>query len=502
MYIPPHCSFAHVFLCPSFSLAVALLVFTLAYIAPMVGMSFFPNNDRGEFIVKIEYPTDYNIQTTVKRTLSASRRIRALPHVLATSSIIGKVAGTIGRVSEGVHLAEITVKTTDKRQRSATLEDMRGLLRREFRNDTDCLVTVSIPSAIGGTESEIELQISGYDLKILDRLGQQIEKLAEESGWLTDIETSVRIGKPQVKVIPKRSILKDWGLNEQLLGVVLRGNIEGIKAGTYKIGARTLDIRVQMERRSGTAQLCKFPLIFKDGKPMHLENVADLQTEQMPIQIVRAEKQRSVKLYANMMPGAALGDAVAMLNKKIKAILPAGYEHRFVGRVEAMGEAQSDFGEAFITATLLLYFLIAAVMESWRQPLIILTTLPMALIGLFWMLFFVSETMSIMGLLGTMMLIGIAVNDAILIMENVKMLRAQQNLSPREAMLASVREKFRSVVMTSIAAILGIAPMAFGQGLGCEMRNSCGVTVIGGLVTSTLLTLYIIPLLYIRFVKE
>ncbi len=477
------------------------LVLTLVYIAPLVGMSFFPNNDRGEFLVKIEYPTDYNIKKSAERTLIAAQRIRSLPEVKRTVSLIGKVQGVMGKVNQGVHLAEISVITSRKDERNQTMTQMRELMRQEFLNDTDCIVGVNVTSVVGGSETDIELEVTGYDFKTLDQIGDSMVNIATESGMLVDMESTVRIGKTEIQILPHRELLHDYGISEELLGLMIRGNIEGIKVGSYRIGARSLDIRVQLEHKEGLEQLRNFSLMSKEGKPISIEAIAYFEKQKIPIQIVRAEKQRSVKLFANMAPGAALSDAIEYLNKHIQAILPPGYEMNYVGRVEKMGEAQVSFAEAFLTASLLLYLLIAAIMESWTQPFIIMTTLPMALIGLFLMLFIMNTTMSLMGMLGTMILIGIAVNDAILIMENVKMLR-DQGTPTKEAMFASVEEKFRSVIMTSLAAILGIAPMAFGQGLGCEIRNSCGITVIGGLISSTVLTLYFVPLIYIRFNRK
>jgi HAE1 family hydrophobic/amphiphilic exporter-1 len=271
--------------------------------------------------------------------------------------------------------------------------------------------------------------------------------------------------------------------------------------GTYKIGARSYDIRVELQKENGLQQLNEFTFMSKEGRPLSIESVATIKNSMIPIQISRAEKKRIIKVFANPAPGVALGDAVTALSHAVKAILPQGYSMRFGGKVEKMQEAQLDFLEAIIIASLLTYLLIAAILESWIQPFMILLTIPLALIGLFWALLFAGMPLSMMGLLGAVMLIGIVVNNAILIIDNVLVLRAK-GIAPKLAMLESAKEKFRPIVMTSIAAIIGITPMAFGSGLGAEMRSSCGIGVIGGLVSSTILSLYVIPLIYILFVKD
>lgn len=480
-------------------LAFAMLVSTFLFVIPKVGMSFFPDNDRGEFIVKVEYPTDFNIDSSILRTLDIEARLRKLPDVLSTSTVVGKVQGTIGQVSEGVYLAEITVKTTGKNDRERSMAQIWDMLRDELKGDLNCVATVNVPSAIGGASSEIEMEVAGFNLAKLDDLALKSVAKAKPSGLLADLDTSVRPGKPEVRIKPKRAILQDMDVAPQTLGTLLRGNIEGIKVGTYKLGDRSLDIRVELQDQQGVSQLREFALKSVNGRPLGLETVADLKTSSMPIQIARAQKQRIVKLYANPASGVALGDAVKELKKEVGALLPLGYSSRFTGKVEKMESAQLDFLNAIVTAAILTYLLLAAVMESWVQPFIILLTIPLALIGLYLALYLTGQSFSMMGLLGAVMLIGIVVNNAILIMDNVIEMR-KQGISAYEAMMVSAREKFKPIVMTSVAAVLGIWPMAAGSGLGSEMRASCGIAVIGGLISSTVLSLYVIPMLYVQFV--
>jgi HAE1 family hydrophobic/amphiphilic exporter-1 len=478
-----------------------LFLFTLIVVAPRVGMAFFPESDRGEFIVKLEYPSYYNIDANIKRTLALGKRLRNLPEVKASSILIGKVQGTLGQVSEGVHLAEVVLITSGKNERTMNMDEMREMIRNALKNETDVIVTVNVPGMIGGSSSDIQLEIAGSNLPELEKLGRKAAVLAVKSGIMSDVDTSIRAGKPEIKIVPKRSILHDMKLPAELLGRIFRSNIEGVKVGTYKIGARSYDIRVELQKENGLQQLNEFTFMSKEGRPLSIESVATIKNSMIPIQISRAEKKRIIKVFANPAPGVALGDAVTALSHAVKAILPQGYSMRFGGKVEKMQEAQLDFLEAIIIASLLTYLLIAAILESWIQPFMILLTIPLALIGLFWALLFAGMPLSMMGLLGAVMLIGIVVNNAILIIDNVLVLRAK-GIAPKLAMLESAKEKFRPIVMTSIAAIIGITPMAFGSGLGAEMRSSCGIGVIGGLVSSTILSLYVIPLIYILFVKD
>jgi len=477
-----------------------VMISVFMYVAPRVGFAFFPDNDKGEFVLSLEFPTDYNLNATKVRVTEINDRLRTMPEVRATSTIIGKVKGMIGQASEGVYLAEITVKTTAKNERDLNINDILDMLRDALKNDVNCIATLSVPSIAGGTESDVQLEISGQDLTVLNDLAIKITRQMKQSGLFVDVDNTVRPGKPEIRVVPKRRIVQDMNLSTRMLGSVLRGNLEGVEVGTYKRGDRSYDIRVELEEEEGQDRVREFTLMSQDGKPLNIETIADIKENSIPVQITRAEKRRVVKILANTTTGVALGTGLDELKVIVKPQLPAGYKMRFLGPGEVMAEAQRDFLGALITATILIYLLIAAILESWSQPLIIMLTLPMGLVGMFVGLYLAGEPLSVMGFLGAMMLIGIVVNDAILIIEYVIQLR-KEGIPPKEAMLQATEEKFRPVVMTSIAAILGIVPLAFGTGLGAEGRASTGITVIGGLMLSTILTLYMIPLIYIQFVR-
>ena len=182
-------------------------------------------------------------------------------------------------------------------------------------------------------------------------------------------------------------------------------------------------------------------------------------------------------------------------------MLPPGYSVRMSGSVEMMNETAKEFIRVIALAALLTYLLIAGIMESWIKPLLIMFTVPLGFLGMYLTLYCFGMSMSMMGLLGGVMMIGIVVNNAILILDECGV-QQENGIDPHEAMLIAVQEKFRPIVMTSIAAVAGMLPMAFGTGLGSELRSSCGVGVVGGLTISSLLTLYVIPAFYFLFVPE
>ena len=344
----------------------------------------------------------------------------------------------------------------------------------------------------------MELEITGDDLDTLEKIAVQGANALKTHPAARDVDSSVRPGKPEIRIVPDRTVLQNLGISSASVGTLLRGSIEGIRNGTYKVGSRSFDIRVKLDERNGYDQLPSLSFSSKEGKPLGMDAISRLQPSTMPIQINRTNRQRVAKIYGNPASGVGLGDFAKLAEETVRADLPPGYKLAFSGEVTSMEEANADFARAIVLAILLTYLLIAAIMESWSGPFLIMFTVPMALIGMFGALYLAGLQLSIFGLLGFVMLIGIVVNNAILIMDDVNANRAA-GMEPPEAMRAAVKNKFRPILMTSIAAILGIVPMAFGNGIGSEMRSSCGVPVIGGLVSSTILALYVIPALYILF---
>ena len=277
--------------------------------------------------------------------------------------------------------------------------------------------------------------------------------------------------------------------------------MEGLKGGTYKVGARSFDIRVKLDEKEGYQQLPALSFTSKEGKPLALGAISELKPSSIPIQINRTDRSRVAKVFANPAPGVGLQDLVNITETLVAPQLPAGCRLRFGGMVTTMNEAFADFEQAILFAVVLTYLLIAATMESWTRPLLILFTVPLALIGMEFALYLAGIPLSIFGLLGFVMLIGIVVNNAILIMDDLAIQRAA-GLDGPTAMRTAVKNKFRPILMTSIAAVLGIAPMAFGTGIGSESRSSCGIAVVGGLISSTILSLYVIPALYTLFCRK
>ncbi|MGB8227296.1 MAG: efflux RND transporter permease subunit [Sedimentisphaerales bacterium] len=489
--------------------AIAIVLVTIVMfahslkLAKKVGFGFFANPDRGQVYVKLEYPTRYDLDLTVKRVHAAEQKLKDLPELKHTLTAIGRVEGHIGQASEGVYLAQLLLKFSERTERQQTIQQLMELTRQRLANYPECIITVTQASIIGGQAQDIELEISGPELAELDKLALMTKEMATtEKGYL-DTDTTVRPGKPELRVLPNRAVLSDIDFAATSLGATLRANIEGIECGTFKKGARNYDIVVKFEKKEGKEQVEQFLFPGTPGKPLLLTTLGDIQQKTVPIQITRKDKQRISKLLASPSAAKPLGIAVAELSKQLdeSGKLPPGYDYFFGGVAEVMGEAVVGFGEAALIAALLCYLTIAAMLESFKQPWLILVTLPLGIIGTVWGLVLTGESMSMFVMMGMVMMIGIVVNIAILIMDQFNV-HVKEGVPIHKAMISAACERFRPVAMVTLAAVLGMLPLATGRGIGSEMRNGVGIASVGGLLISGILTLILIPILYDLFTRK
>ncbi|HQK25043.1 MAG TPA: efflux RND transporter permease subunit, partial [Synergistaceae bacterium] len=477
---------------------VGLLFFHALTLGSAVGFSFAPDLDRGTVYVKLECPTRLDLDATTRRTAEAEALLKDLPGLIHIFTSIGKVDARIGSAGEGVYLAQLLVKFVDKSERTQTADELVDEMRRRLATLPDTIATVSMPGLVGGQSSPVEVEIRGEDIGELNRLALQFQDMVKEIPGFVDPDTTVRVGKPELRVLPQRAILADMNMAPQDLGLLLRANLEGLKAGTYKSGASTFDIRVKLAEEPGKAQVSEFQLPAGQGSPVIMSNFTSIQEQEAPVQITRTDKQRVSKLMADLGPELPLGTAVDLLSRRIDgaAIMPPGYDYRFRGDYEIMSEAGAAFAEAGIMAVLLTYLALSAILESFTWSLLILTTVPLGLVGVLWALYFTGTSISIFVLLGVVMLVGIVVNNAILVVDRMRLLR-NEGVDPVEAMYQALDDSFRAVVMVTLAAVLGMLPLAVASGLGSELNNGIGIASAGGIAMSSLLALFVVPLIFL-----
>lgn len=487
--------------------ALAVAGFVLLFFGSMkfgggrLGFSFFETSDRGRIFIRVETPAYYDLARTLARLEGIQSRLLGLSDLEHVLTSAGKAESQSGQASEGVYMGQIELFFKPKTERAWKISDRLSEIRRLLRDEADCIVSASVPGNMGGGQNfQIEQNLSGDDLDVLDRTALAIQAAARDLPGVDQLETTVRDTKPEIRVVPRRPVLSDLGLPAARLGAIVRANIEGVEAASYKRGDRTYDIRVKLAELEGKDQIRQFLLPGANGRPIPLETVADVVDSRSKVQIYRVDKQRTVKILGDIRPGATLSAVGAEIARTIqeKKLLPVGYEIDASGQAEMMREALADFGEALLLASFLTLLTLAAIMESWTRPGWILLTLPMGLIGVVWALAWSHSAITILVLLGVLMLIGVVVNAAILILDKMAQ-HIREGICRREAMLTALEEELRPVLMVVLASGLGMLPIALSHGIGSENRAGIGIASVGGIIVAGVLTVTALPLIYTLF---
>ena len=476
---------------------VALFVLTLKFGGSRLGFSFFEHDDRGRVFIRADFPAYYDLDKTVGRLEGIQARLLGLSdldHVLTTA---GKAESFGGQPNEGVYLGQIELFFKPKTARDWSIQERLNDIRAMLAGESDCLLSASVPGKMGGQAFQIDYNLSGDDLETLEKAATAIRDTGLGLAGVAQLDTTVRDRKPEIRVVPKRTILADLGIPATRLGMIVRANIDGIEAADYKRGDRTYDIRVKLAEQPGQEQIRQFLLPGADGRPIPLETVADVEETRSTIQIFRVDKQRTVKILGDIVPGTTMSEVGGRIAAAIaeRKLIPPGYRLDTSGMSEMMGEALADFGEALLLAAFLTLLLLAAILESWSRPALVLLTLPMGLIGVIWSLVMTGSAITILVLLGVLMLIGVVVNAAILIVDKTAQ-NLHAGMSRREAMLAAMADQFRPVLMVVLASGLGMLPIALSTGIGSENRAGIGIASVGGILVAGVLTLTVLPLIY------
>ncbi|MBO7741587.1 MAG: efflux RND transporter permease subunit, partial [Victivallales bacterium] len=262
--------------------SVALLIHALSF-ADTIGFNFMEEADRGRIMVKLEYPVNYDLDQTAERVQAVAQSLGQLPDLVNMLVTVGKVDSFGGKGLEAVYASQIQLRFKEKTERDWSIFDKIGEIRKMLEKETGAFITVAVQSEMGGISAPLTINISGAELETLDNLAREIRSIAMHTAGTASVDSTVREGKPQFLITPKRTVLADMGMNSGTLGVLLRGNLEGITAATYKAGDRSYDIRVKYAEIPGREQLRSFMIPGPDGQPVRLEAVAEVTERPIPV---------------------------------------------------------------------------------------------------------------------------------------------------------------------------------------------------------------------------
>lgn len=360
------------------------------------------------------------------------------------------------------------------------------ILRRIFRS--------------GGESDDISIQIRGYDLAQAEQVGNRIRTAIEGIPGIEGVRVGRNSGRPQTNLHLDRDKLAELGLSVRDVADVIQTNVGGSRAGSYRIRGEEFPIvvRLRAEDRRNTQSLSNIPLRLPNGEIIPISSVIDPQTALGPPRISRIDGQRITNVTATLAEGTAMGEAVEAIREQVAEMsLPPGFSVYFGGEIEEQEKAAADFRLSIIIALALVYMVMAAQFERFLDPLIVLCAVPFAMIGVVPTLLITGTTLNMQSLMGVIMLIGIVVNNAIVLVDYINLLRRTENLDPVEAVQRACRRRLRPILMTTLTTVLGLLPLALGLGAGAEMQAALARVVLGGLLASTIVTLVFIPALYL-----
>lgn len=463
---------------------------------PFVGTEFQPTYDSGEFSVNVKAPIGTSLQKTVELAKPLQQEISQLPEVKIVALNIGNGRNPVNQGS-----LDIRLKPSNERERSMQqiMDDLRG----RFQNVEGLKVTVVSNQGGGrGDSRPVQIGLRGSNIKELKNYAQQLADMIRRTEGATDVDISDSEEQPEIVVKLDHAKASEFGLDSTEVGKVIEMAIMGKStSNSYTIGDNDYDIILQLEQsqRTNINDVMNLRISSSAGQFIRLCDIADVRYGSGPTRIEREDKQRQIVVYANTV-GISPGDLISNVrNEYIPELnLPPGYNYKMIGQADNMARSFKEVYKAVILAIVVVYMVLAAQFESFSQPLIIMVSLPFAIIGAILGLLVAGQTANMMSMIGFTMLLGLVTKNAILLIDYANQER-EKGMSIREAVLLACSLRLRPILMTTLSTILGMLPIALGIGEGAELRQSMGVVLIGGLTTSTLLTLVVVPLIYLLF---
>jgi HAE1 family hydrophobic/amphiphilic exporter-1 len=480
-------------------LAVVIFV-TSIFMVPLLGTEFVPKADFSETSLNFYTPVGSSLEATEAKTRQVETILREFPEVKFTLSTIntGNAQGKI--------YASIYVRLVDRKARSRNVDEMSGVLRERLKQVPGITVThVGLLDAVGGNK-QVEFSLQGADLKELERLTRLVmEKISGIPG-LVDLDSSLKADKPTIEVDVKRDAASDLGLSVAQIAAPLRTLVAGQTVGNWRApDDQTYDVNVRLapDARNAPQDLERLPFISTvigsnaDGsaRTVRLSQVATVRESTGPNQINRRDLTREVAINANVHNRSA-GEVSGDIRKALESIsFPPGYRFQFGGSTKNMAESFGYAISALVMAILFIYMILASQFKSFLQPMALMTSLPLTLIGVVLALLLFRSTLSMFSIIGVVMLMGLVTKNAILLVDFAIRMR-DEGMERSEALLMAARVRLRPILMTTLAMIFGMVPLAFALTEGSEQRAPMGQAVIGGVITSSLLTLVVVPVTY------
>ncbi len=464
-----------------------------------IGGEFFAQGDRGEFLVQIELPKDASVEQTNEITRKAERFLAAQPEIVNQITTVGQSSDGFGASLAPAYKSEITVQLVDKKHRDDPSNIYAAKIKRALERELVGAKVKTVPISIVGfaEQAPIEMVVLGSELDSVMVYAEQVLEELRKIPGTSEAKLSVETGNPEITVEVDRDKMAALGLNLQTVGGTMQTAFNGNTDGKFRQGEYEYDINIRYDDydRKNVDDVSRLLFVNNMGQQIRLSQFAEIFESSGPTQLERRDKSTAVKVQSQAV-GRPASSIIADWQVEIEDIqAPAGVSFEWGGTMADQDEAFGSLGIALLISVLLVYFIMVALYDSFVYPFVVMFSIPLSVIGALLALALTNNTLNIFTILGLIMLIGLVAKNAIILVDFTNHLKAEGK-STREALILANQARLRPILMTTIAMVFGMLPIAIATGPSAEWKNGLAWVIIGGLISSLFLTLIVVPVIY------
>jgi len=481
---------------PGLVLSGALTIFLASMVVMKILPSeFVPSQDQSRLLVRLQTAVSSSIPETDNLFAKVEAKLNDYPEVTRSLALVGGFGS--GGQSGGI----LFVTLAPPNQRSKTQAEMAAQLRKDLNGIPGVRAVVQDLSQSGFTAQRgfpVEFSLLGPDWKRLEELSGDVTKKLNESGLVVDVDTDYRLGVPELRVEPDRARCADLGISVEDVATAINTLVGGERVGKYSAGGRRIDVRMRLmaDQRRTSQDISRLRVRARNGEMVPLSSLTKFEERPALQAITRKDRERAITVFANVAPGHSQQEAIQFV-ESLSDELPTGYRTHLAGSSVAFKESFSSLMFALLMGIIVAYMVLASQFNSFSHPLTILSILPLSIIGAAAALLIAGKTLNIFSMIGLLLLMGIVKKNSIILVDYANNRRGA-GVTPTQAMLQAGPIRLRPILMTSIATMMAAVPPALGLGAGTEIRTPMAIAVIGGVLVSTALSLFVVPSFYVK----
>jgi HAE1 family hydrophobic/amphiphilic exporter-1 len=492
-----------------FGIVIVALVATLALL-PMgfIGTSFMSQTDQGEFIVTIEMSTQTPVYQNNLKIAKIEEVILKNPEVIRVFSSVGSSSNLISTSSKN-NMSQLTVKMVDKKDRKIGVEKFSQNIKSELNNIPGIKVSIEVPSIVGSTDAPIQVILKGDDFAKLQTAAESVKSTIKSIAGTSDVKLSIDDPRQEIHINLNRRKMEELGLSVVDAGATVRTAMAGNTDNKYSENGYDYDINIILDKfnKKSIEDVAGLTVLNSRGESIEIKQFADVYSNIGPGSLERNNRMSSITVKCNVV-GRATGTVNTEIATALNGKIPQGIEVAYGGMAQQQGEAFGTLFASLLIAIVLVYLIMVALYDSAVYPFVVLFSIPLAIIGAILALALTMNELNLFSIIGLLTLVGLVAKNAILLVDFTNQLR-KKGRSVRDALLEAGSKRLRPIVMTTIAMIFGMLPVATASGAGAEMKNGMAWVIIGGLTSSLVLTLFVVPNVYLivesiksKFVKK